>query len=748
MARTGLTWKLKLDDAMSGAAQKIATKLGQVRGALEGLDDAKVTGPTAATTNAEQVAAKIADDRAARVQKAMQAESAASAKFTEQESARAYRAADQIATAQERAQERVQAARDRIRASEEKYASGSSRMTAKQAERQKAAIVKAKSELQTEVTKIERETQDKVDAIRAKAQRASADAASKFEARQQRSRERSQVIEERRSAAESIRARKVIEREERKLQRSRERSAKPQKKGGEGGGMFGGIMAGVGGFIVAAEAAIDVIARIGSAIASVVGPLISRSMELQKFAQSTKYAFGQLLGSGGAADDAWNRAQEIALKTGLSLQEVAGSMNALMAQGMGIDEVTELTKRFADLRAINPAANIEGIARAMMQIKATGRLQGDELMQLNEAGMSADKIYGQLEKRLGKTRAEVLKLQEAGKISSEDAIAAIKGALAEKTGAQAGKFAEEAAQKTLGGAIGRLQAQIDKLLATDSPAFAALARSINMIVDAISSGKAAPMIDALSKVMQAAAGFAEKLTKAVVGGQAQGVMDQLVGALSKVAAVLDSFTPEEIAQGLRDMADVMNAAAVVTKVLWMAIKPLMDISLGLFMAAVKVINAIDGWIGSFDAAGSSVGSLGDKVNELVDKLTGGLTGAFTSSGSALGTSFVSGIVEAISNGASAMAEAARSAASSAVDAAMDAIGDIEFPSFGGTVPGGGMMGDSMMMGAAAGRDMRSGDTNRTFSPTVNVNVSGGASNTGGMVSAIGDALKSLNNSFA
>lgn len=747
MARTGLTWKLKLDDAMSGAAQKIATKLGQVKGALNGLDEAKVTGPTAATTNAEQVAAKIADDRAARVQKAMQAESAASAKFTEQESARAYRAADQIATAQEKGQERVQAARDRIRAAEEKYAAGSSRMTAKQAERQKAAIVKAKSELQTEITKIERETQDKVDVIRTKAQRASADATSKFEARQQRSRERSQVIEERRSAAESTRARKVIEREERKLQRSRERSAKPKKKGGDGGG-FGGIMAGVGGFIVAAEAAIDVIARIGSAIASVVGPLISRSMELQKFAQSTKYAFGQLLGSGGAADEAWNRAQEIAVKTGLSLQEVAGSMNALMAQGMGIDEVTELTKRFADLRAINPAANIEGIARAMMQIKATGRLQGDELMQLNEAGMSADKIYGQLEKRLGKTRAEVLKLQEAGKISSEDAIAAIKGALAEKTGAQAGKFAEEAAQKTLGGAIGRLQAQIDKLLAADSPAFAALARSINMIVDAISSGKAAPMINALSKVMQAAAGFAEKLTKAVVGGEAQGVMDQLVGAILKVAAVIDSFSPQDIAQGLRDMADTMSAAAAIAKVLWLFIKPLMDISMGLFMAIVKVTNAIDGWIGSFDAAGSATGSLGDKVNELVGKLTGGLTGAFTSSGSALGTSFVSGIVEAISNGASAMAEAARSAASSAVDAAMDAIGDIEFPSFGGTVPGGGMMGDSMMMGAAAGRDMRSGDTNRTFSPTVNVNVSGGASNTGGMVSAIGDALKSLNNSFA
>jgi len=95
-----------------------------------------------------------------------------------------------------------------------------------------------------------------------------------------------------------------------------------------------------------------------------------------------------------------------------------------------------------------------------------------------------------------------------------------------------------------------------------------------------------------------------------------------------------------------------------------------------------------------------------------------------------------------------MAEAAKQAASSAASSAIDALSEIEFPSFGGTVPGGGMMGDAMMMGAAAGRDMRSGDTNRTFSPTVNVNVSGGASNTGGMVSAIGDALKSLNNSFA
>lgn len=540
--------------------------------------------------------------------------------------------------------------------------------------------------------------------------------------------------------------RRQIVAEERKIQRAQRAVAKAPKAD-DGEGFFAKLAGGFGQFVVVAQAAFDIAARVIGAIVSAVGPMITKAMELQKFAQSTKYAFGQLLGGGAAADDAWNRAQEIAIKTGLSLQDVASSMNALLAQGMGIDEVTELTKRFADLRAINPAANIDGIARAMSQIKATGRLQGDELMQLNEAGLSSDKIYSQLEKRLGKTREEVLKLQQAGEISAKDALDAIKAALAEQTGKAAGAVAEEAASKTLGGAIGRLQAQIDKMLASESPAFATLARAINMVVEMLAGGKFSGALSSLTGLFGSLAGLAERFVIAISQGGADDVLGQMGAGLSRISKAIDGITVEDIIGGLKSLADSIRYVVELWQAFWTLGAPARDMASGV-LAVVGAIGQLVIWLGRVV---TELGAVIDSIDQTVSKLTGGLTGAFTSSGSALGTAFVDGIVSMITGAGGLIVAAAKKAAAEARDAAIAEITD-RLPgfggSYGGTVPGGGMMGDSMMMGAAAGRDMRSGDTNRTFSPTVNVNVSGGASNTGGMVSAIGDALKSLNNSFA
>ena len=100
-------------------------------------------------------------------------------------------------------------------------------------------------------------------------------------------------------------------------------------------------------------------------------------MDAQIFREATIGAFTRLLGSADKAKQAWKIAEGISLSTGANLQETASSLNSLLAQGMTLPDAEILIKQMADLKALNPAANLEGITRAMMQIKSTGKLQGD-----------------------------------------------------------------------------------------------------------------------------------------------------------------------------------------------------------------------------------------------------------------------------------------------------------------------------------------------------------------------------------
>lgn len=459
--------------------------------------------------------------------------------------------------------------------------------------------------------------------------------------------------------------------------------------------MFGAIQTG-------AMLAADAIAALANAVVA----LGQRVIELQSFKQATQFAFKQILGSSAAADDAWGRAQKIAESTGISIQEIAGSMNALLATGMGISEVEELTKRFADMKALNPATNVAGIAKAMTQIRASGRLQGDELDQLNEAGVKIDEVYAQLEKRLGKNRQEIIKLKEAGKISAEDAIAAIKGAMEKAAGGrEAGAVAAEAAEKTLGGAIGRLKVQFEKLLMMDSPAFEKVAKLVNKISDGLASGKAQPILDAIFESIN-------KITDALLAIPADSMAQ-------KIQAV--AFAIGAVGSAIAFTITALDKTQAVAITVWT----------GISAAVHTTVDAINN-------VSASVGAVIDKVLNL------GST--FEEGGRKMGTSLVQGIIAAIAGGGGAIASAVSAVVTEAVKAAVENIGDIDL-SLGGSF-GASPAGDAMMMGAMAGREVRSTTTNKQFAPTVNVNISGGASNTGGIVGAISDTLKSLNNSFA
>lgn len=204
-------------------------------------------------------------------------------------------------------------------------------------------------------------------------------------------------------------------------------------------GLQKGVQSGVFAGSLQAEAAM-----LGSQILLGAGDAF---LEGQKFREDTLRGLEILLKSGDEAKRVWTEASVLARELGQTQKETVSSVQALLAQGFSEGAATDIVKAMADLKAINPQANLEGIVRAIGQIKATGRLQGDELMQLTEAGLAADRVYEQLAKQLGVTKAEIVDLQAAGKISAEETQKAILAAVKQMTGKELGEVAAGGADK-------------------------------------------------------------------------------------------------------------------------------------------------------------------------------------------------------------------------------------------------------------------------------------------------------------
>jgi len=118
----------------------------------------------------------------------------------------------------------------------------------------------------------------------------------------------------------------------------------------------------------------------------------------------------------------------------------------LKAFGFETEELVDVTKRLADVAGAT-GADLGGIATAFGQIQAKGRLQGEELLQLQERGVS---LQDELQKMYGFTADQFRKALEGGRISADAVNLALQriteaggkyagGAIAQ-SGTLAGKF--------------------------------------------------------------------------------------------------------------------------------------------------------------------------------------------------------------------------------------------------------------------------------------------------------------------
>jgi tape measure domain-containing protein len=136
--------------------------------------------------------------------------------------------------------------------------------------------------------------------------------------------------------------------------------------------------------------------------------------------EQTRVAFAGLLGGGKQADVMLRQLQAFAASTPFEFPELAKDTQMLIGMGFSAQNVIPIMTAVGDAAA-GVGAGAEGvnhITLALGQMEAKGKISGDEMMQMTEAGIPAWKI---LADSMHLTVAQVQDLSQKGKLG-EDAI--------------------------------------------------------------------------------------------------------------------------------------------------------------------------------------------------------------------------------------------------------------------------------------------------------------------------------------
>lgn len=178
----------------------------------------------------------------------------------------------------------------------------------------------------------------------------------------------------------------------------------------------------------------------------------------ERFGEQSLQAFGErsstvrgyttfLNGDRRQAELEFYRAQDFAQKTDFSSETVEKAQSRLLAQGFRGQDLYASLFSAADLAAAAPGDKNETLSRltlAMSQVRAKGKLQGEELnQQFAEAGLNTTLVREEIRKSMGlKTIGDVDKRISAGEVSADVALPAIQRAILEQLHtSRAGEFA-------------------------------------------------------------------------------------------------------------------------------------------------------------------------------------------------------------------------------------------------------------------------------------------------------------------
>lgn len=413
--------------------------------------------------------------------------------------------------------------------------------------------------------------------------------------------------------------------------------------------------ASLGKSIFKAQLMVEVLKKIGS-VALSAGQAVLRlgssaatgTVHAGMMAESSRSAIQQLShgGTAGGAAAQFDELRRMSEQLGLSVDGTVDSFKALLRMQFSPDAAKDIIRMGADLQAVGVnAEETQGVILTMSQIKAKGRLQSEELMQLQERGVSGELVQEALMTRLGMTdKVKYQKTLSAGGISSDVALAAIQDAIMKKTGETSlGQAGSKYAMTTSAGRLASLRAKAEN-------AAIGIGDAMNPVVTQV--------IGAGSRLLD---GLAESPSVRRLGGALLGGFEKLSGWIDRempriVATVEPVF--DSIATGVElvtDGIDFLNENFDATNQMFKAagfglpkVFGLLAAIIGGVVLAIVGMNTAIGWV--VTAVGGVISTVGQWVSSSYqwgENIVQGLIDGITSKVESLKTS-VSGVWNTIS----------------------------------------------------------------------------------------------------
>lgn len=676
-----MDWELRLEDAISAPARRMAAATKTVEDSLRGLNKQL----------ASQAIDKMSDGLEKQVKQLRLQRSELAANL-------------RVAREQEREDRRMQAAAARARAVDAREEKAKAREAAAQARAVQAQQLAAFRVQARERVQSAREERQRMRAVQASARveaRSRAQADRYFQQQAQARQRLDERVRSRQARALAVSARQeqakqraVAKEQERSLAAAaRKQSAAVEGERNEVMGLLPGKAGALMAVAAAAIAAAAAVASLGAAFSRAVVDAIA-------FREAAIGSLTQVMKSGVDARKVYSVGVSLAARWNLDPREMVTQLQDLVSKGFSANEARVLLTASADLKVMNPNANIGNIMLAIGQIKSKGVLQMEELQgQLAEAGINVGKTLEIIGKRLGKSTADVRKMISAGKIDSNTGIWAIVKSIEEMGGGKLGSVADKAS-KSIASMMTGLQFRPGMLglklaeMLEGGAGEGAVRRAMQKLL-AVTDPERSP---GMQKLLAGAKMLADELLQLIFGplaaagsaGGMQAFLERAAQALRGIAAVIRVVRPVAhalfagLAEGARGVFDAfaflgkffgagfggdLSTAAGAARVLGKALAWTIGLAAAFAAAVVLASAQVTAFVTGIFAAGAAVVTAATVMLSSIAALPAMLMASGTEMGTNLWTGFVQGIeagITAVTDSATRLATAAKSAVAGAL----------------------------------------------------------------------------------
>lgn len=147
-------------------------------------------------------------------------------------------------------------------------------------------------------------------------------------------------------------------------------------------------------------------------------------LNARKEIESFEISFNTLLGSKEKGAAFFAEIKEFAVKTPLQLNDIAGAAQTLLGFGIEANRIMPILRQLGDVSMGN-AERFKSLSLAFAQATSAGKLQGQDLLQMINAGFNP---LNEIAKKTGKSIGELKEDMAKGKISAQDLADALSSA--------------------------------------------------------------------------------------------------------------------------------------------------------------------------------------------------------------------------------------------------------------------------------------------------------------------------------